>query len=257
MANKILLTGVTGRLGAAMLQNPTLQQQELILASRKQGTKDSSHNWQYFDLSDSNCTLHLSEVSTIIHLASSTKKYSYALDVKGTARLLDQAKAARIKHFIYISIVGVDQVPVKYFKIKRQTEQLIEQSGLAYTILRATQFFGFFEKELLNYLKLPIGILPSDILYQPIEIQYVVQQLVDLALSDAQNKILELGGSETIRLGEAAKLWLAKKGKHKLLLSIPLALLGKLGRAMKNGALTSPSIEPKSVNWESWLNQNY
>ena len=255
MSTKLLVTGATGRLGTALLQQSALQEQQLILASRKEIPTGKNQAWQYFDLSDSNCTLDLTGVSTIIHLASSTKKYRYSIDVKGTARLLEQAKAASLKHFIYISIVGVDKVPVKYFKIKRQTEQLIEQSGLPYTILRTTQFFSFFEEELLHYLKLPIGILPTGIVYQPIEIQYVVQKLVELASSDPQNAIIELGGVETITLGEAAKLWLRKHGKKKPILAIPMTLLGKLGKQMKNAALTSPSIETKSVNWETWLNR--
>jgi hypothetical protein len=66
--------------------------------------------------------------------------------VDGTARLLDQARAAGVHHFIYISIVGIDQIGYSYYQHKLAAERLIEASGLSWSILRATQFHYLVDK---------------------------------------------------------------------------------------------------------------
>ena len=43
-------------------------------------------------------------------------------------------------HLVYISIVGVDRLPMFYYRAKLAAEQLLAGSGLPYSILRATQF---------------------------------------------------------------------------------------------------------------------
>ncbi len=47
------------------------------------------------------------------------------------------------EHLVFISIVGVDRDPFPYFKDKLASERAIEDSGVPYTILRATQFHSF------------------------------------------------------------------------------------------------------------------
>src|SRR6266487_1510649 len=39
----------------------------------------------------------------------------HAVDVLGTQRLLEHAGRAGVRHFLYISIVGVDQIPFGYY----------------------------------------------------------------------------------------------------------------------------------------------
>ncbi len=60
--------------------------------------------------------------------------------VQGTHNLLAAARAAGAPHLVYVSIVGVDRVPVPYYRIKLEVEQLVEASCLPWTVLRATQF---------------------------------------------------------------------------------------------------------------------
>ena len=156
------------------------------------------------------------------HLASATKKHSHKIDVKGTERLLEKAKEFGIKHFVYISIVGVDQLPLKYFKIKRAAEKVVIQSGLPYTILRATQFYDFFEQEVRRYGKWPVVFVPSAIKYQPIETRIVANRLFELGLGKPNNQLVEIGGSQQIRFGQAIKAWAKHHKRINLRLPIPL-----------------------------------
>lgn len=53
------------------------------------------------------------------------------------------AEAARppagVAHLVYISIVGIDDIPYSYYQRKREAEEIIASSGVPYTNLRATQ----------------------------------------------------------------------------------------------------------------------
>ena len=226
---KVLITGATGLLGKSLLKKIDLENFEIIVCSRKKPNNLSTdYLWKSFNL-EQPLAIDLSGVDIIFHLASSTQNYSYQTDVNGTSKLLEIAKKHQVKHFIYISIVGVDQLPVKYFKIKKKVEEVIQQAGISFTILRATQFFEFFEKEVIKYQKLPIAIVPGDILYQPIEVRLVSDKLIEIAKSKPQNKILELGGSEKILLKDALKIWLKKKSKKKVMLNIPFISFREIG----------------------------
>lgn len=61
-----------------------------------------------------------------------------SLDYRANIELIDSAIAAGVKHFVFISVLGVDRgyedAPV--FKAKRAVEKYLQASGLSYTILR-------------------------------------------------------------------------------------------------------------------------
>ena len=61
-----------------------------------------------------------------------------------TRNLLAAEKKAGVKHHVALSIVGADRNPDSgYLRAKVAQEKLIKDSGIPYTILRATQFFEF------------------------------------------------------------------------------------------------------------------
>ena len=65
----------------------------------------------------------------IIHAASSSTRRAQQVDVVGTERLLAAAHRAGVGHFIYISIVGIEQVPFPYYRYKLAAEKLVEAGG--------------------------------------------------------------------------------------------------------------------------------
>jgi uncharacterized protein YbjT (DUF2867 family) len=56
--------------------------------------------------------------------------------VGGTRRLLEAARAAGVSHLVYISIVGVDEIPFGYYRRKLAAERLIESSGVPFSVHR-------------------------------------------------------------------------------------------------------------------------
>lgn len=61
-----------------------------------------------------------------------------------TGNLVAAAKEAGVTHYVALSVVGTDRQPdVGYFRAKVAQEKLITESGLPFSIVRATQFFEF------------------------------------------------------------------------------------------------------------------
>ena len=64
-----------------------------------------------------------------------------------TANLLAAEARAGVGHHVALSIVGCDRVPDSgYLRAKVAQEKLIRNSPIPYSIVRATQFFEFFER---------------------------------------------------------------------------------------------------------------
>src|SRR5580692_11839175 len=71
--------------------------------------------------------------------ASSAKRARQVL-VEGSRRLLAAEAAAGVAHHVCISIVGCDQVPMGYYKVKTAQEKVVGQSAVPWSVVRATQF---------------------------------------------------------------------------------------------------------------------
>ena len=145
MKKTILITGATGLLGKSLLNRINRDEYDIIIAGRKKPESiHPSDKWVYFDLAGRDSFSEIKHADIIFHLGSATKKFDRNSDVNGTRRLIEAFRNKGLKHFIYISIVGIDKVPISYYKIKLETEQVIINSDIPYTILRATQFHEFF-----------------------------------------------------------------------------------------------------------------
>lgn len=82
----------------------------------------------------------LAGVDTVVSTATATQRGGDdtvpAVDLQGTLNLIEAAKAAGVKRFIYTSAFGsVQGHPVPLFSVKGTCEAALEASGLEYTIL--------------------------------------------------------------------------------------------------------------------------
>ena len=86
-------------------------------------------------------------VDTVIETVSAMP-FSYSpgqndiqsVDLEGSTALIDAAKAAGVKHFIYTSFSGNLDVDVPLVHAKRTVENHLKTSGMVYTILRPSVF---------------------------------------------------------------------------------------------------------------------
>src|SRR6476660_3094104 len=74
-------------------------------------------------------------VDAVMHAASRPGH-----DVAQARVLLDATRRAEVPHLVFVSIVGVDRVPLRYYRDKVEIEGLVAASGVPWTVLRASQF---------------------------------------------------------------------------------------------------------------------
>ena len=168
-------------------------------------------------------------VDTLLHLATSAS----TKDVAQTQRLLDAAVAAGVTHVVYISIVGVDVVPYSYYRAKFECEQVIERSGIPFTILRATQFHSFVAMVPRAQRRLPV-IFSINAPDQPIAVEEVAHRLVELVDAGPSGLVADIGGPEQLTVRSAIDTWQRAAGTRKPVWTIPLG--GRMMRSMRAGA---------------------
>lgn len=126
----VLVTGGTGTLGQAL--TPQLRQAgyTLRVMSRRDAPAGITVEWARASLeTGEGLDTAVAGTEVIIHAASSSTRRAQQVDVVGTERLLAAAHRAGVGHFIYISIVGIEQVPFPYYRYKLAAEKLVEAGG--------------------------------------------------------------------------------------------------------------------------------
>ena len=130
----------------------------------------------------------------------------------GTRNLIAAAKQAGVRNYVALSVVGTDRLESSgYFRAKLAQERLIAASGLAYTILRATQFFEFVGA-VADSGRRDGEVQVSSQLMQPLLSDDVAVALADATLGEPANAIREVAGPEAAPLADFVGRWLRKQG---------------------------------------------
>ncbi len=171
--------------------------------------------------------------------------------VAGSERLLGAEQAAGIGHHVCISIVGCDRAPISYYKVKVQQERVTEHGPTPWTIVRATQFH-----ELLAGVFAAAArwrLLPSvGARLQTVTASEVAGAVANVALGPPLRRRYVVAGPEIVDGRELARRWQAVTGRRAL--RVPVAVPGKLGKALRDGALTAGRPDVRgAVTFEAWL----
>jgi len=98
--------------------------------------------------------------------------------VGGTRRLLDAEAKAGVAHHVLISVVGVERVPLSYYRTKLEQENALRGRAPGWSIVRATQFHQLLDRLFDACAK--VGILPrSRVPLQPVGCREVAIALAD------------------------------------------------------------------------------
>jgi uncharacterized protein YbjT (DUF2867 family) len=197
----------------------------------------------------------LDGVDVVVHAASDPKGDTRRTDVEGTARLLAAAAAAGVRHLLYVSIVGVDRIPLAYYRHKHEAEQLVEQAPMPWTIVRGTQFHDFMDELFRGMTRFPVAIVPAGIVGQPIDVDEFADALWERVASGPAGRASDVAGPQVLSYREMLDRWMLAQRMHKVV--IPLPLLGRVGAAMRRGEGASPRHPVGRVTWEAWLTRRY
>ncbi|MEA5564405.1 SDR family oxidoreductase [Anabaena sp. UHCC 0399] len=156
-----------------------------------------------------------------------------ALDYRANIELIDQAKANRVQHFVFISVLGAERgyedAPV--FKAKRAVERYLAASGINYTIFRpaglASNLLPLAERFRETGLYLLIGdpknrtsIVSTDDL---------ARIVVDsITVGGAVNQIFPVGGPEILFREDIPQIFSRIFNKEPIVISSPLLVVDGL-----------------------------
>ncbi|WP_410605169.1 SDR family oxidoreductase [Amycolatopsis sp. lyj-90] len=150
--------------------------------------------------------------------------------------LVAAAKKAGTGHFVILSIVGVDQVPeLDYYQAKTLQEDILKNSGVPYSIVRATQFMEFVGAVLSwtsddNTVRLPSTPI------QPIAAADVAAAVSEVSAGKPLNGTLDVGGPDVYPLDELGRITLSAKGDSR---SVTVDETAGMFSAVKGDVLTT------------------
>ncbi len=250
---RVLVTGGTGILGRQVVKQLELKRYTPRIMSRRTG-KQAGAEWVQADLSIAH-TLNkaVDGVDVIVHAASGAKLRK--VDIEGTQKLIAAAHNARVKHILYVSIVGIDRIPFFYYQAKLQAEHLIEAGSVPWSILRATQFHSLPNTLFKNLSRFPLFFVPKTFKVQPIDPLDVAERIVNQVSNGAGGRLADIGGPEVLTLGDMAQSWLKAQGKQRRILHLPLR--GQVARGFREGFDTVPNNPYGKLTWQHWLEQKY
>ena len=255
--SRVLITGGTGVLGSEVARRLAQAGYTARVMSRRAAPAEGAGTeWAQAQIGTGEGLAEAAAgVDVIVHAASSAFRRTREVDVEGTRRLLEAAKPAGVSHFVYISIVGIDRIPLPYYKHKLAAERVIEESGVPYSILRAPQFFTLMDDIFRNLLRFPVAVYPAGFKFQPIDPGEVAQRMVEAVEAGPGGRLPEIAGPEVHSAEELARAWLKARGKRRLL--VPLPLFGKVAAGYRAGHNCAPESEYGRITWEEWLGRRY
>ncbi|MBQ4274639.1 MAG: NAD(P)H-binding protein, partial [Clostridia bacterium] len=178
-------------------------------------------------------------ITTVGLTKTSATVTNYEIDYQGNLNLLNEAKAAGVKNFAYISVIKADKAPkVPMLHAKYLFEEELKKSGITYCITRPTGYFydivkvfkPMIEKGEVTLLgKKPVH---ANVISTEDFADFIVAHMCD------ENKMYDIGGREIYSYEEIANLCFAAAGKEPVIKRAPAFLfdvLAFVNKLKKNG----------------------
>lgn len=151
------------------------------------------------------------------------------VDQEGMTNLIDVAKKAGVKHFVYTSFSGQIDLDFPLRNAKRTVERYLKDSGLVYTILRPSCFMEVWLSPAVGFdaanARVQIygdGTNPIGYISYLDVAQFAIESLDN---PKARNATLELGGPESISQLDAVKIFEQVSGRKFEVQFVPEAAL--------------------------------
>jgi uncharacterized protein YbjT (DUF2867 family) len=248
---KVAVAGGTGVLGKPLVAELAARGDEVVALSRTAPRKlpgGASH--RQVDLTrDRGLAEALSGVEVLVDASNSSPRNAGPVLVDGTGRLLRAAVEAGVRHYVGISIVGCDRVPMPYYKVKVEQEQAILDGAVPWSLLRATQFHALIAwafEEAGRFRVVPTG----SARLQPIDPSVVVKRLAEVAHAEPAGRLPDIAGPEVQTLSELAGTW--RQAGHRAM-PVRLPMVGRIGRPVREGALCDPDAAAGGTTFGEWL----
>jgi len=215
----VVVTGANGFVGKNLRNFLHKNKINVLGVSRKNFRKHTSEvSITSTNLLEPKLQTKLKNYDTLIHLVGigrqSPKSTFEEINLNLTKNIIKASKDAGIKKIIFISGLGVSKNNQSaYFVSKYKAEREIVNSGLDYTIFRASYIIGktdYLTKALSEQMKKGVIVIPGSGKYrlQPIFVLDVAKIILEAVLEKKfSKKILDLAGPQKIRFEDFVKLF--------------------------------------------------
>jgi uncharacterized protein YbjT (DUF2867 family)/quercetin dioxygenase-like cupin family protein len=251
---KIVVIGGTGLIGSKVLNILRQRGHEVVAASPSTGVNT---------LTGEGLAEALAGAQVVVDVANSPSfEDKPALDFFETSgrNLLSAEKSAGVKHHVALSVVGTDRLTGSgpgslsgYFRAKMAQENLINASGIPFTIVHATQFFEFV-KNIAQSATDGSTVRLSPVLMQPMVSDDVAAAVAEVGLGQPVNGMVEVAGPDKIRQDELVRQFLTATGDPRKVVTDANA--GYYGIEVNDQSLV-PGDNPRlgTTRFEEWLSR--
>lgn len=249
MPRTVLVTGATGTLGHHVVPEAIDAGHHVRALSRRERIGYTGVHWHQADLlSPDGLDAALDGVDVVVHCATQA---TGSKDVKAARNLIEAARRKGVGHLIYISIVGIDDIPLPYYKTKLRVEQALETSGIGHTILRATQFHELIEKTFSAQRFSPVLWALRDVRFQPIDTRDVATRLVALIDSEPAGRVSDIGGPTVHSHPELGQMYLSAHNSVRRV--IRFTIPGRTVAGYRSGANLAPKNAVDGTSFQDYL----
>lgn len=242
---KVVLAGAFGNLGAEILKCLVKDGHEVVAADLRETAiegLEGKYTFKSIDATNPETLVGLCDgaevvITTVGLTGASTKFTSYDIDFTGNINLYNEAKAAGVKKFNYISVIscdepGAEKVPMLHAKYL--VEEEIKKQDMDWVIYRPTGYFydiakvfkPYVDKGEMQLLK-GFGGVKANVVDCPDFAQFIVDHMNDT------NVTYNVGGKETYTYEEMAKMCFDAAKKPLVIKWAPIWLFGILANLPK------------------------
>jgi nucleoside-diphosphate-sugar epimerase len=228
---RIAVTGGTGFVGSRLLTALRQSGHEIRALTRRPRPDEDGLTWIAGSLEDGEALGHLSKgAEALIHVAGVLKGDAAGFEagnVRGTAAVLAAAKAQGVRRFVHVSSLAARQPELSlYGASKARSEELVQDSGLDFAIVRPPAVYGAGDLETLDLFRMArrgLVLLPPHGRLSLIHAEDLAALLIALATTGNTPPVIEPDDRKpggwthkelAIALGEAV-------GRRGLVLSMP------------------------------------
>jgi uncharacterized protein YbjT (DUF2867 family) len=208
---KVVVIGGTGLIGSRLVDRLTAHGHEAVPASPRLGVNTLTGEGLAGALDGASVVVDVSNSPSFEHRAA------LGFFETSTRNLLAAEAAAQVGHHVLLSVVGTarlstlgdpDTSTAGYFLAKLAQERMVAGSGIACSIVHATQFYEFI-KSIADDATVDGVVGVPDVAFQPMAADDVAERLGHIAVNAPVNGLTEVGGPERFRFDEPVRRVLA------------------------------------------------
>jgi len=259
---RVLVTGGTGHLGRDIVRLLKSDGRQVRILARNPGD-DPDLEWIKGDLGTGlGVAEAVTGVDVVVHAATNSpaaqrgqlRVRDFArspgdVDIEGTGRLLAEAGRERVKHFLHVSIIGVQESQLPYSRVKAAAENIVREGVVPWSIVPASGFYWLLARMFDTMARRPLWPLPSNLDMQPCDSTEFAQFVVESVNAGPSGLRRDFGGPEILSLVKLAGQYQAARGLKRRIL--PLRVPARLLRA--GGRQVCQDGHRGTTTWSGWL----